>query len=649
MELYGCVGIDFGTANSLFAYCNHGSLAPQALSAGHENESIPTCVLWKGPGLRREEGEILTWGSEALVEWALLRAEERNSYRFAAAFKPDLLTDTSGGAQTDAWAFLRKAFLQIRSDNELRRIGKHEGMPVYIGVPAEIPPEQAQLTAQIAGEAGFGEGVECIEEPLGALAYHLVQNDLRPADARSGVLVIDFGGGTLDVALMDYKAVVKPWGDPCLGGRLFDDLFYQWVMDQNPELKALSEQDLLYLWLIQCRDIKERFSVHWARDGGLSPLRYPGATIGTGKGKRVIEFENATVDEFRDRAGAYRPSDIARRYFEHLSGQRAEFGEDRAIDLFGWIRQTLETRSYRFGQDFSTVLLTGGSSSWPFMKSLVCEVFDFDPEEEKRKLGREPIFRSPKPEITIGAGLAVYPLWREQNSGLQAGLGKKKSDLMQNFRNRFDKEIKEPIKKELINYYEGGLDLLMPALSGIVESPLTDDNDFYELEKVMSRKLTPFVEFMNRKKEEFMSIKKKEVFNGLKEIIDKLVDDWLKGHSINYELTEQKINDAFDLEEYFGTFDSETSSSLASSMVEGLRDCDRSEILLIKGIFWASRSIVGRWILGILVKWMINEEEDELIKGLNKLRDLMFNQLSEIMSQLINDIGILDKIHSSPG
>ena len=24
-----------------------------------------------------------------------------------------------------------------------------------------------------------------------------------------------------------------PWGDPALGGRLFDDLFYQWVLDQN--------------------------------------------------------------------------------------------------------------------------------------------------------------------------------------------------------------------------------------------------------------------------------------------------------------------------------------------------------------------------------------------------------------------------------
>ena len=46
--------------------------------------------------------------------------------------------------------------------------------------------------------------------------------------------MVDFGGGTLDVALLDQHGLRDPWGDPTLGGRLFDDLFFQWLLDQNP-------------------------------------------------------------------------------------------------------------------------------------------------------------------------------------------------------------------------------------------------------------------------------------------------------------------------------------------------------------------------------------------------------------------------------
>jgi hypothetical protein len=45
------------------------------------------------------------------------------------------------------------------------------------------------------------------------------------------------------------------------------------------------------------------------------------------------------------------------------------------------------------------VLLTGGSSEWPFMKDLAAKVFGVDAAR---------IIRSASPELTIGSGLAIY-------------------------------------------------------------------------------------------------------------------------------------------------------------------------------------------------------------------------------------------------
>ena len=265
---HGYVGIDFGTSNSHFAYCNtDGALVAEPICLDGNEKSVHTCVLWKEPGL--DDSDVVTFGSEAVQEWSNREPAERKGYRFAAGFKPDIVV--SDRARRDARGFLRKAYLTIREKGVLRAIGRDEGMPVVVGVPAEIGPEHRRITAQLAEEAGFGP-VTCIEEPLGALAYHLANNDVSAAEARRGVVVVDFGGGTLDVALMDQHGLRDPWGDPTLGGRLFDDLFFQWLLDQNPG-KEIDPGDVMFVWQLICRQMKEEFSQRWAKMGPTQDFR----------------------------------------------------------------------------------------------------------------------------------------------------------------------------------------------------------------------------------------------------------------------------------------------------------------------------------------------------------------------------------------
>jgi hypothetical protein len=92
-----------------------------------------------------------------------------------------------------------------------------------------------------------------------------------------------------------------PWGDAALGDRPFDDLFYQWLLEQNPGLE-LSERDQWYVWQVTCRELKERFSSHWKAEGPdaefVDEMKLPGRG-------RYAEFRCAGAAEFFNRAAHY--------------------------------------------------------------------------------------------------------------------------------------------------------------------------------------------------------------------------------------------------------------------------------------------------------------------------------------------------------
>ena len=85
---------------------------------------------------------------------------------------------------------------------------------------------------------------------------------------------------------------------------MFDDLFFQWLLEQNPGID-LPERDQWYLWQVTCRELKERYSTHWQTEGPeagfFDELRLPGRG-------RYAEFRCATACEFFGRASRYVPS-----------------------------------------------------------------------------------------------------------------------------------------------------------------------------------------------------------------------------------------------------------------------------------------------------------------------------------------------------
>jgi hypothetical protein len=229
-------------------------------------------------------------------------------------FKPDLLGDPQ--CAEDARLFLgalhsRCAATFLRTPEKTATLSES---------PARPPGVSAALR-RLASEGGFPE-ISLLAEPWGAILYHLNRKDLSLTlrEATRSVLVVDFGGGTCDFALLRRGKLVSSWGDMLLGGRLLDDLFFQWYLEQQPDKReelAASGDEYIVHWH-WCRECKERFSTFLAsqREQGrdAAPWSAP-----VGPGGLYGRLEGLTEGAFLERAASYTPS---REFLERLRASK---------------------------------------------------------------------------------------------------------------------------------------------------------------------------------------------------------------------------------------------------------------------------------------------------------------------------------------
>ena len=237
-----------------------------------------------------------------------------------------------------------------------------------------------------------------MDEPKGALLHHLWHKDFSPEEARRGILVIDFGGGTCDFAFLQSLQVSHSWGDMELGGRLFDDLFFQWFLEQNPGVLRTMEKagDTYYVHSYLCREVKEFFSLTMARD------RFEKVSKSVG---RYGSLRGMDWPSFLERAQRYLPSPTFVLHMESMGVRsRARFSSrQRPMDLIDWFRTTLSHGLTEKGvatDRISRVILAGGSSQWPFVADVVTETLGVD---------RSRLMRSDRPYAVISQGLSILP------------------------------------------------------------------------------------------------------------------------------------------------------------------------------------------------------------------------------------------------
>ncbi len=374
------LAVDFGTTNTYLCKCPGDELLPSPVDLSSGQTGLDTAIL-------RRPGRAPLIGPLAMNTWGEMTPDERRHCTLACRFKPDI------ARSREAWESGRDFLATILEEAAARRLElSPAGREVYFGVPCDASEEYRQALADMAAQAGYGV-IQLLEEPLAALLTHLSQRDIAPSEALKRVLVLDFGGGTCDMALMEDLKVRRAWGDWELGGRVFDDLFFQILLDRSPGLEErLEEEEAQYFvhWYWS-RQLKESFSNTIARD---RRERWSGSAGNYGSIRGLF------WEEFLDRARHYQASEDMKALSPNCPGSQGP--EDllkRLERLFDGI------------EDPASVILAGGSSQWPFVTDML----------EERFPGIRTV-RSDQPYSVVARGLAIMPALRRRNERASAAL-----------------------------------------------------------------------------------------------------------------------------------------------------------------------------------------------------------------------------------
>jgi len=501
MDNLGVLAIDFGTTNSYYCKCPIDQLSPVGVDFGLGKDGIATAVLYRG------DKEALA-GDSAINEFCEAPREQRQKWNLRAQFKPDI--GRSEEASKNAEDFLRTVLVQSeRQSISINPTQRH----VIVGTPSEAEDGFKTRLVEVARAAGYGS-IRLVDEPKGALLYHLWHKDFSPAEARKGILVVDFGGGTCDFAFLRRLEVRHSWGDMELGGRLFDDLFFQWFLEQNTSaLRAIEqENDTYYVHSCLCREVKEFFSRTMARDRSETLNKSVG---------RYGSIRGMTWSIFISRAKSYKLSQTFIRYLSeigHESGKLMQPGI--TLDLLAWFRQCLirgfeEKKIDR--SEIARVILVGGSSQWPFVPDILCEVLELDWSK---------LMRSDRPYAVISEGLAILPALQRKFQQTRDDLRK---ELPQFCKDKLGPLVQKNVDTVITDIAAGiTLDLFDKRIKPILLDFRESGGSVASLKKHISSKAKAFEPELKRIVEEKMSTLKE----GLAVLVFKLVAEWFESNGL---------------------------------------------------------------------------------------------------------------------
>jgi actin-like ATPase involved in cell morphogenesis len=321
------LGIDIGTTYSAAAVARQGTA--EIFSLGIDRAAIPSIVLL------RDDGEVL-------VGDAAERRAIHEPTRVAREFKRRMGDPTPiivGGTPYGVEALTAHVLRWIVAE-----VGRQEGGPadaVALTHPASWGSFKLDLLHQAARLAGIPDA-HLISEPEAAALRYARQGRVEPG---SVVAVYDFGGGTVDVALVRslgddrFELIGTPEGMERLGGIDFDQAVYAHVdasldgMLADVDIADPAVRAALARLRTDCRQAKEALS---ADTDTVVPVMLPGLQTNV----------RLTRSEFE---GMIRPR------------------IDETIEM---LERTVKTADLTV-TDLSAVLLVGGTSRIPLIGEAV--------------------------------------------------------------------------------------------------------------------------------------------------------------------------------------------------------------------------------------------------------------------------------------
>ncbi|HPF17324.1 MAG TPA: hypothetical protein P5107_00540 [Thermotogota bacterium] len=431
-EIRHIFGLDFGTSNTHMSISAAAEAVPIVDDVKIEsNASIPSVLLYD-----ERNFEVLGFGQPALEEWYSMSHSERKKYTLGTGFKQRIAFNKR--AETETELFLDALFSNLNKQKIFDVKNFINNTEMVCGVPSKTLETHTEKLSAILFKIVQRNPI-LIEEPLGALYYHIIRKDITKEDGRGGVLVIDFGGGTLDFAYIKNFQIQKVWGSPIIGGVLFDDLFYNIFLEQNPGIISFIEYEGLsgYLRTVLFKNQKEKYSILHATSEHAQLTE--NIVFGrTSYGTLIIpDFEY-----LYDKMTHYRMSDELKldlsgsQYLDKMAnGERINLPQIITDEVLR-SRREFDIRS----DNVSLIILTGGSSRWKFFVDLIEKEFPYTR-----------ILASSDPESTISRGLGLCYSAKLYEMKVRNELLGNKTELTK----RLGESYKKVVKDTLSQYIQG--------------------------------------------------------------------------------------------------------------------------------------------------------------------------------------------------
>lgn len=195
-EQEGILGIDFGTVNSCVAYLDPAQGEPQILALGDNGEQIvPSMLAFLGP-------DLYVIGQRAA------RAARESPEMAVHSIKRYL---DSGERSFYGHSYTPLKLASMLIEQLLLRTRRVTGLyPSRLAMTVPSSFWGARRNALIAAcREVWSRPLEICDEPTSAAFYHVCTDDLEALneDRTTRVLVFDFGGGTLDISIVEITGV----------------------------------------------------------------------------------------------------------------------------------------------------------------------------------------------------------------------------------------------------------------------------------------------------------------------------------------------------------------------------------------------------------------------------------------------------------
>lgn len=365
IDVATALGIDLGTTFSAVAQVNsHGE--PQILPNAEGSPTTPSVVLF-------DENEVVV-GEVA---------------REALAVEPELVIQLVKRRMGSPWEFEHRG-VAYRAEHIsgliLRKVVANAQLLVgdvrdaVITVPAYFNDAMRFATRAAGTMAGINVLGLLSEPTAAALAFGY---DARPKDVRG--VVVDLGGGTFDVTVMEYNGpnleVRSTGGDAYLGGANFDKALFDYFVERfhaangidvnDPDALSIDEftrvsQD----WLVRATRVKHDLT---ARERTTALLQAAGLTL-------RLDVDRAT--------------------FQSLSRVLLDEFSEKLVDVVQTGGMSL--------RDIDVVLAVGGSTRLPMIRERMREILGVEPDTSVR----------PDEAVALGAAVFAARQQLEQGSAL---------------------------------------------------------------------------------------------------------------------------------------------------------------------------------------------------------------------------------------